>query len=306
MISMPYALVLLVALALEPAPSALSPEAAEHNTKAMVFYDASQLGPAFDEFHAAYTSMPDPRRDRAGREILLGSMHAALLELHEASGEPAPLCRLQEVLQVHVDTLTAAFPESPDMVEIRSARERHKKISAQLAARGPDACAAAPVTATAPPSPSVEPPAPQPSPPKTAAAPANSPAPAKDVIRPRQLRIAGGVTLGLGVALLGVMAYGIAGEASHQGRVDEIDAGAAGRPLSAAENQDLLDHRGRAQASRSLAIGTGVAAGVATVLGATLLVLARRSARMQRLSATPWWSTTGAGLTLRVQLGSAR
>ena len=67
MISMPYALVLLVALALEPAPSALSPEAAEHNTKAMVFYDAGQYGPAFDEFYAAYASMPDARRDRAGR-----------------------------------------------------------------------------------------------------------------------------------------------------------------------------------------------------------------------------------------------
>ncbi len=302
---MPHALILLVALALETAPSALSPEAAEHNTKAMAFYDARQLGPAFDEFYAAYTAMPDPRRDRAGREILLGSMHAALLELHEASGEPAPLCRLQEVLQVHVDTLTAAFPESPDMIEIRSARERHKKISAQLIARGPDACAA-PVTSTAPPSTSVDPPAPQPSAPETTAPPSNPPAPAKDVIPPRQLRIAGGVTLGLGVALLGVMAYGIAGEASHEARVDEIDASAAGRPLSTAENQDLLDHRGRAQGARSLAIGTGVAAGVATVLGATLFVLAQRSARMQRLSATPWWSTTGAGLTLRVQLGSAR
>ena len=303
---MHHALVLLVALALESAPSALSPEAAEHNTKAMVFYDAGQFGPAFDEFHAAYTSMPDPRSDRAGREILLGAMHAALLYQHEASGEAAPLCRLQEVLQAHVVALTAAFPESPDMIEIRSARERHKKISAQLAASGPDACASASATSTTPPSDAVEPSVPQPSPPEASAPPAKPLPPAKDVIPPRQLRIAGGATLGLGAALLGVMAYGIAGEASHEGRVDEIDAGAAGRPLSAAENQDLLDHRGRAQAARNLAIGTGVAAGVVTALGATLFVLARRSARMQRLSATPWWSTTGAGLTLRVQLGSAR
>ena len=300
-------LVLLFALALEPAPSALSPEAAEHNTKAMVFYDAGQLGPAFGEFYAAYTSMPDARRDRAGREILLGSMHAALLELHEAGGQSEPLCRLQEVLQGHADALAAAFPESPDMIEIRSARERHNKISEQLAARGPDACAAAPATSTTPtpPSDAVKPPESQPSPPRPAA-PAHSPASANDVIPPSHLRIAGGVTLGLGVALLGVMAYGIAGEASHEGRVNEIDAGAAGRPLSAAENQDLLDHRGRAQAARNLAIGTGVAAGVVTALGATLFVLARRSARAQRLSAIPWWSTTGAGLTLRVQLGSAR
>jgi len=300
---MHHALILLFALALEPVPSALSPEAADHNTKAMVFYDAGQLGPAFDEFHAAYASIPDALRNRAGREILLGSMHATLIELHEASGEPAPLCRLQEVLQAHVDALTSAFPESPDMIEIRSARDRHTKISAQLAARGPDACAAAPAPSPTPPSPAMKPPVPRPSPPRPAAL-ANSPAPTKDVISPRHLRIAGGVTLGLGVAILGVMAYGIAGEASHEGRVNEIDAGAAGRPLSAAENQDLLDHRDRAQAARSLAIGTGIAAGVTTALGATLFVLARRSARTQRLSATPWWSTTGAGLTLRVQLDS--
>jgi len=304
-ILMLHPLVLLFALALEPAPSALSPEAAEHNTKAMVFYDAGQLGPAFDEFHAAYTSMPDARRDRAGREILLGSMHAALFELHEAGGQLEPLCRLQEVLQVHADALTAAFPESPDMLEIRSARERHSEIAVQLAARGPDACAAAPSTTPTPPPDAVKPPESQPSPPRPAT-PTHSPAPANDVIPPSHLRIAGGVTLGLGVALLGVMAYGIAGEASHEGRVNEIDAGAAGRPLSVAENQDLLDHRGRAQAARNLAIGTGVAAGVVTALGATLFVLARRSARAQRLSAIPWWSTTGAGLTLRVQLGSAR
>lgn len=302
---MPDALVLLLALSLQPAPSALSPEAAEHNTKAMVFYDAGQYGPAFDEFYAAYASMPDARRDRAGREILLGSMHGCLLDLHEASGESAPLCRLQKVLQDHVDALEAAFPESPNMLEIRSARGRHTKITGQLAARGPDACAAAPATSTALPATSVEPPVPQPSSPEAAAPRTDPPAPAKDVVPPRQLRIAGGVTIGLGVALLGVMAYGSAGEASHEGRVDEIDASAAGRPLSAAENQDLLDHRARAQAARSMAIGTGVAAGVATVLGATLFVLARRSARTQRLSAAPWWSTTGAGLTLRVQLGSA-
>jgi hypothetical protein len=144
---------LLAALALEPAPSALSPEAAEHNTKAMVFYDAGQLGPAFDEFHAAYTSMPDARRDRAGREILLGSMHARCSSCTRRAVKQRRCVAFKEVLQTHADALTAAFPESPDMLEIRSARERHKKISAQLAARGPDACAAGPVTSTAPPSP---------------------------------------------------------------------------------------------------------------------------------------------------------
>jgi len=106
--------------------------------------------------------------------------------------------------------------------------------------------------------------------------------------------------------LLGVMTYGIVGEAHHETAVDTIDAGAAGRPLTLDEHADLLDHRGEARSARTLAIGTGVAAGLTTALGTTLFLLARRSARTQRLSAAPWWSPVGAGLTLRVQFGVAR
>ena len=63
---------LVLALALAPEPTALSSEAAEHNKRAMVFYDNGQLAPAFEAFQAAYASMPDARADRAGREGLLG------------------------------------------------------------------------------------------------------------------------------------------------------------------------------------------------------------------------------------------
>ena len=67
---------LILALALAPEPGALPTEAAEHNKRAMVFYDNGQIAPAFEAFHAAYASMPDARADRAGRENLLGSMRA--------------------------------------------------------------------------------------------------------------------------------------------------------------------------------------------------------------------------------------
>jgi len=290
---------LTLALALAQEPTVLSSEAAEHNKRAMVFYDDGQLAPAFEAFHAAYASMPDARADRAGREGLLGSMRATLLEMHAATGEPAPLCRLKEVLQTHADALAAAHPDTPDMLELRSARARHDEVTAQLAALGPDACAAP----TAPPAasePATEPAVPVAS--IASAAPSSPP----DAIPPRQLRIAGGVTLGIGVVLLGVMTYGIVGEARHEARVDEIDAGAAGRPLTLVEHADLLDHRRDARSARALAIGTGVAAGVVTGLGTTLFLLARRAARPPRWSAAPWWSTSGAGLTLRVQFGVAR
>ena len=73
--------VLALLLFLAEPPTSLSPEAAEHNTRAMQHYDAGQYAPAVDEFYAAYTAMPDARRDREGRGLLLGSMRGTLLDL---------------------------------------------------------------------------------------------------------------------------------------------------------------------------------------------------------------------------------
>ncbi len=292
-------------LALAPAQGVLSPEAAEYNAKAMRFYDAGQLAPAVDEFYAAFQSMPDARRDLAGREQLVGAMRSTLLDLHDQTGEAAPICRLQSILQEHADALTAAFPNDPDKLETRSARARHEEATQQLAAFGPDACKPPPPPVTAalpapaqPATTSTEPPPPA-SPPAAAQPPA-------DVIPPRQLKIAGGVTLGLSAVLLGVMTYGIITEASQRARVAAINDKPADCPLTEDEAVALQGYRRQAVSGRQLAIGTGIAAGVTAALGTTLLVLARRSARAKRWSAAPWWSPSGAGLTVHVQLGTAR
>ena len=292
------AFVISLAVALAPVPAALSPEAGEHNTKAMQFYDNRQFEPAFEEFQAAYNTMPDPRRDRAGRELLLGSMRATLLDLYDATGEPGPLCRLQAVLQTHLDALTTAFPEDLEMLEIRSARARHEEVTQQLAGIGPDVCAPPP-----PPAPVIT--ASPPTPPASTAVPLPAKSPTDPSIPPRQLRIAGGVTFGLGAALLGGMTYGIVVEAQRKAQANTIDAEAAARPLTTDEYTKLLDLRGDALTARYVAIGTGVAAGVATGLGTMLFVLARRSARTQRLSFAPWWTREGAGLTLSMRFGAA-
>jgi len=299
--SMLHALALLLVLA--PAQGVLSPEAAEYNAKAMRFYDAGQLAPAVDEFYAAYQSMPDARRDLAGREQLVGSMRSSLLDLHDQTGEAAPICRLQSILQEHADALTAAFPDDPDKLETRSARARHEEATQQLAAFGPDACKPPPPPVTAA-LPTPEPSAPAPEPPSTS--PPAAAKPPADVIPPRQLKIAGGVTLGLSAVLLGVMTYGLATEASQRARVADINDKPADCPLTLAEYSDLQTAREHALAGRRIAIGTGIAAGVTAALGTTLLVLARRSARAKRWSAAPWWSPTGGGLTLHVKLGAAR
>ncbi|MBA3550574.1 MAG: hypothetical protein H0T76_29210 [Nannocystis sp.] len=294
---------LALVLAVVLPPDSLSPAAGEHNTRAMRFYDAGQLAPAVDEFFAAYQAMPDARRDLAGRELLLGSMRATLLALHAENGEAAPLCRLQTILQGHADALRGAYPDDPDMLETRSARARHEEVTQQLDALGAHACTlpAPPVPAAVP---VTDPPAPTPAaaPPAPALAAAK---PASDEIPPRHLRIAGGITLGLSAGLLGVMTYGLVTEASQRARVAGINDKSADCPLTLAEVEALQGHRREAVSGRQLAIGTGVAAGVTAALGTTLLVLARRSARAKRWSAAPWWSPSGAGLTLHVQLGAA-
>ena len=191
---------------LAPAPSHLSPEAAAQNAKAMQFYDAGQLAPAVEEFFAAYQSMPNARRDRAGREQLLGSMRSSLLALHRETGEAAPLCRLQAILRDHAEALTVAWPEEPNMLEIRNARARHEEVTRQLGAYGPGACAApvvAPVPAVAPMSAPVVGPAvaarPEPAPSAVMAS-----APERDILARKQ-RIAGRVVLPLGAVALGVL-----------------------------------------------------------------------------------------------------
>ncbi len=297
-----------VVVALAPVPAALSPEAGEHNARAMQLYDARQLGPAFAEFKVAYDTMPDPRRDRAGRELLLGSMRATLLEWHEASGDPGPLCRLQAVLQAHMDALTTAYPDTPDMLEIRGVRARLEQVTRQLAGIGADVCA--PTALPSSPSPA---PASAPAPaPVLVSAPVSvrperprGPVPAGPAVPPRQLRVAGGVTLGLGGALLGVMTYGVAVEAQRKARANSIAAGAGARPLTADEYTRLIELRADAMSARYVAISAGVAAGVATGLGTMLLVLARRSTRARRLAIAPWWLPGGAGLSLGAQFGAA-
>lgn len=113
-------LVLTLSLAPSPEPSPLSPEAAEHHRRAMVFYDNGQLAPAFDEFQVAYASMPDARGDRAAR-FSLGSMRATLVEMHAMNGDAAPLCRLQTVLQAHIDAWRPPIRTRRTCFELRSA-----------------------------------------------------------------------------------------------------------------------------------------------------------------------------------------
>jgi hypothetical protein len=270
-----------VVLFFSPAASVLSPEAAEYNAKAMVFYDAGQLGPAVDEFYAAYRSMPDARGDLAGREQLAGSMRSTLLDLHEQTGEPAPLCRLQSILQEHADALTAAFPNDPDKLETRSARARHEEVTAQLAAIGPDACTPPPVdppaaaTATLPVV-EVAPPAPA----TPASVVPNTPI---DDPSARKLLIAGGVMLPLGLVALGVLGAVGSSHRRHLGEFDTLTAELTTRPSTSDDCTVMRELLTATRREEGLMIALGLTGGALVSAGTALLIRGAAKRRRARL-----------------------
>jgi hypothetical protein len=270
-----HALVLLLVLA--PAQGVLSPEAAEYNAKAMRFYDAGQLALAVDEFYAAYQSMPDARRDLAGREQLVGSMRSTLLDLHDQTGEAASICRLQSILQEHADALTAAFPNDPDKLETRSARARHEEATQQLAAFGPEACKPPPpVAAALPASESPQPPGPAP-------AVAVPPTPPTENPVPRRLQIAGGIMLPLGLVALGVVGAVSSDYRRDLGQADALQAELALRPCTDDDRTRMRELLAATRREEGVMIALGVTGGALVTAGTALLIrgsLLRRRARL--------------------------
>lgn len=274
---------LALSLVLAPVPSNLSPEAGALNEKAMEFYDAGQLAPAVDQFLAAYQSMPNARRDRIGREQLLGSMRSTLLALHAETGAAAPLCRLNALLHDHADALTAAFPEDPNMLEIRNARARGEEVTKQLAVYGPGACPAVPtptpVAAPAPVVPAATPPAPVAKPqPVTTTPPGLDGHPVA-----RKQIIAGVAVLPLGIAALAVL-----GLTAGRFRLDLRDADAlhtevAGRPYTTNDQSRMSDLHGTLRRERGLMIAMGLAGVAMVAAGTALLVRGSKQRRRAHL-----------------------
>lgn len=268
-------------LVLAPTSSVLSAEAAEFNTRAMVHYDAGRLAQAVDEFQAGYRAMPDARRDRAGRESLLGSMRMTLLALHRETGETAPLCRLQGILNEHLDALTAAHPDDPDRIEIRSARARHEEVTAQLAALGPDACAPPredPPVAV----PTLLPVAERPTPPAATTPTVVAPTPVEDRSPRRQL-IAGGVMLPLGLVALGTIGMVAPRHRRNLADFDTLTAEHATRPCTEEDCTRMRELLTATRRQEGLMIALGISGGALVSAGAALLIRGAMKRRRARL-----------------------
>jgi len=288
--------------ALALALTLMPPAAAGHHDQAMDHYKAGRHAEAFVEFHAAYAAMTDARGDRDDREQVLATMRGMLLVEHQQSGAVRPLCDLQALLQAHVAALRAAHPETPALPEIANGEQRLAEVAGQLAASPPDACQPAPPTPPEAPSGIVPEAPPGPPPPVVTAAPAPT-SPSPDGAPARRLRIAGGVTLGVSGALLGVMAYGIADARRHAAAARKTDREVVG-DITPDQHAALVEDLDRSRARRSLAIATGCAAAGTAAVAVALLLVARKRPRAAhgRVSVAPWWLSSGTGVTLRVFL----
>jgi len=118
----------------------------------------------------------------------------------------------------------------------------------------------------------------------------------------RRLRIGGFISLGVGVLLFGVMAAAAGYHRSALGRLADQEAALAPGQSVTRFTRDQVEYKLHvARVDRDVAIGTGIAAAVSFALAATLFTLARRPAP-RRLALAPWWSSSGAGVHLRIRL----
>lgn len=272
----------------------LSPEARPHNAQGIAQIVAGNYPAGLDELEQAYALVPDPLRYRVGRSELLGSIRGALNHLYETTGDVAHLRRLHVHLLRHLEALAVALGDATTADDVAGTLVALRQVEAQLA-REPTPTPVAPLPA----------PTPRPRPVVTPRPALPVPAPADGPTR-GQLRIAGGISLGLGLGLLGVMAYGIAAQQRHGPAGREIDDAIDGRTITPAEYAELADHLTRARASRRLALATGLSSATLSVLGVALLAHphTRRGAPRPRetLSLAPWWVPSGAGITMRLSL----
>lgn len=290
--------VLGASLALSPpaawATSPLPSEAAAHNERGMALYERGELEAAFAELSLAYAAMPDARRFDVGRDIVLASMRAALLDLYDQTGDARHLCRARDMLLLHLEALLEAFGEDTTIEDVPGTRWRLQQIREALAqhvpkpGESPDPCGKGPSRASMPARVFAPTPAAVPDPPRL-----------QESAPGRPWTIAGGAALGLGGALLGAMTYGLFMRRANFVAIRELDAQAQARgEATPAELATVATLTETGERQRTLAIATGISGGILAAVGAAALIVDQVRARRARLAVTPAVSPHAAGIFL--------
>lgn len=274
-----------------PAASPLPPEASAHNERGMALYADGDLEGAYAELAQAYAAMPDAKKYDVGRDTVLASMRAALLDLYDKTGEARHLCRARDLLVTHLEALLLAFGEDTTIEDVPGTVWRIEQIDARLREHVPkpgeplEPCSRGPMRVSAL----------RPAPAVPLAAP---PQPQRDGSRP--WTIAGGLTLGLGGALLGAMTYALFMRRASYLAIDRLDVLAEARgEATPAELAAAAAYSEAGQRHRTVAIATGVSGSLLAAAGIAVLVASQVRARRGRVALSPTLSPWSAGLSLR-------
>lgn len=271
------------------APSPLPAAAQEHHDRAIVHLDAGDRLAAVDEFERAYAALPDPIAQRAGRGALMGSIRGTLLDLYDATHDPAHLVRLQALQLRHRDELRAALGPDAAPEATSGTQAAIDEVEAELERVQP-----------APLLPASEPaPAPVPAPaPTLAPPPLHDPAEAAAAAASRRRHRVGSALLGASAlpivaTIASVAVYGDRYRTIvKQGELIDKEGGVATDAQLAATLK--LHHDG--QIARTVAIVSG-SLGAALVL-AGVAVLAGRRRPASRVAAAPLLAPQAWGLGL--------
>lgn len=265
-------LIMVLAQEVDEPRSDLPLAASVHNERGVALVYAGQYDEGIGELELAYAAMPDPLEQRVGRGKVIGSLRSALQARYAATGDVMHLCRLRRLLMRHRDELSAAL-RSVGRAEVLAGTEGAiRTLDDEIAGRScvPPAAAAVGLPAVVKPPPPVE------------AAPQ----------RPelRRMRIAGGALLGVGLASLGVMTYGVVAVADNRQKLRSLTATVedSGEPASAAQQAAAAALYERGRDRRTLAIVAGALGGVAVISGLALRVAGRsRVGRLARVPVAP-------------------
>ena len=230
-------------------------------------FDTADYAGAIDRWTQAYALLPDAPDIAATRNLLAYQIAQAYIEADAVDPQPSHLRKAERLLTQYIEGL------DPAEVESRTAAEQTR---ADLRAR----------LLTLEPPPTAVKPAPAPEP-----APAPTPVPT-DSKRRSPLTLIGGISLGLGGALL----IGTAVAAAYGANVDKDGEDAVAHGAGAAELDALL---ARGTKANTAAIATAIAGSVLVATGLALVITGR--VRKRPVAAAPALAPGFVGVALRAR-----
>ena len=266
-------------LAVAPAEKADVAQASELAQTAQARFETAEFASAIELWSRAYDLLPDTAEYAAQRSMLTYQMAHACVEAYALDPQLGYLRKAERLFAGYLQTLSDQDPEGVAEVEKTLTELRAKIAESEAAAVVPapaitDEGAEAEALAEA----------------KLAAQRREEARAASDrrARRWRRLTVAGGVTAGVGVGLLGVMSYGLVRgrQVDAEGQREVAEGGDPGRLAELLQEGTRANH---------LAIATGVVGGVLAAAGIVLVsrgVVGERRARSELVLA-PVWSPGG-------------